>query len=236
MAIDFPVSPTVGQYFTSGTTTWQWDGSIWKLSPANYDPANLLPSQDGNSGKYLTTNGSATSWGSVPPSALTLISTTNFSGTTISIDNVFSSSFANYKVYISGVYRTSSVGSLYFRFRAGGSDITLTNYGYGYSATGTYYNYGATGNNYAQILPVRYNGYNGYNMYDGASDVTFYRPFETFNTAWTHLSWLGSDYASNDFSHGGGRYSANTSFTGFSFYHSLSGTITGRVSVYGITQ
>lgn len=28
-AIDFPNTPTVGQQFTSGNTTWQWDGISW---------------------------------------------------------------------------------------------------------------------------------------------------------------------------------------------------------------
>ena len=29
MALDFPNSPTVGQIFTSGTTSWTWDGTKW---------------------------------------------------------------------------------------------------------------------------------------------------------------------------------------------------------------
>lgn len=28
-AITFPSSPTVGQYYTSDTKTWQWDGKRW---------------------------------------------------------------------------------------------------------------------------------------------------------------------------------------------------------------
>jgi hypothetical protein len=34
MAIDFPGSPNVGDTFTSGTTTWTWDGSKWDAAPA----------------------------------------------------------------------------------------------------------------------------------------------------------------------------------------------------------
>ena len=29
-AIDFPNTPTVGQTFTVGATTWKWDGTTWK--------------------------------------------------------------------------------------------------------------------------------------------------------------------------------------------------------------
>jgi len=31
MPIDFPNSPTVNDEFTSGSTTWRWDGSVWKV-------------------------------------------------------------------------------------------------------------------------------------------------------------------------------------------------------------
>lgn len=34
MAIDFPGSPNVGDTFTSGSTTWSWDGTKWDASPA----------------------------------------------------------------------------------------------------------------------------------------------------------------------------------------------------------
>jgi hypothetical protein len=30
MAINFPDTPTVGQTFTVGATTWQWTGTVWK--------------------------------------------------------------------------------------------------------------------------------------------------------------------------------------------------------------
>ena len=33
MAIDFPNSPTVGQIFTSGGATWEWDGAKWTAAP-----------------------------------------------------------------------------------------------------------------------------------------------------------------------------------------------------------
>lgn len=31
MAIDFPASPTTNQEFTSGNTTWKYDGTKWNL-------------------------------------------------------------------------------------------------------------------------------------------------------------------------------------------------------------
>jgi len=31
MALNFPASPTNGDTFTDGTTTWQWDGTVWNI-------------------------------------------------------------------------------------------------------------------------------------------------------------------------------------------------------------
>jgi hypothetical protein len=31
MPIDFPASPTIGQQFTSGPRTWEWNGTAWLL-------------------------------------------------------------------------------------------------------------------------------------------------------------------------------------------------------------
>ena len=32
MALNFPASPANGDTFTDGTTTWQWDGTVWNIS------------------------------------------------------------------------------------------------------------------------------------------------------------------------------------------------------------
>lgn len=35
MAINFPSSPTLNQTFTSGSSTWKWDGTSWTSVPAS---------------------------------------------------------------------------------------------------------------------------------------------------------------------------------------------------------
>lgn len=42
MAINFPNSPTVNQQFTSGGTTWIWDGTKWNL----YLGSNIVTTAD----------------------------------------------------------------------------------------------------------------------------------------------------------------------------------------------
>jgi len=39
MAITFPTSPTNGQVFTSGSKSWQWDGTTWISYAANISPS-----------------------------------------------------------------------------------------------------------------------------------------------------------------------------------------------------
>lgn len=47
-----------------------------------------LPSQTGQSGNYLTTNGTAASWGAISAGGMTLLSTTSLSGTSTTISSI----------------------------------------------------------------------------------------------------------------------------------------------------
>jgi len=55
MAIDFPASPTLNQQFTSGGTTWIWDGNKWNL----YAGASLVTQSQLSStlSSYAPSNG-----------------------------------------------------------------------------------------------------------------------------------------------------------------------------------
>ena len=63
--MNFPTSPTVGDLYTLGSKTWVWNGSAWDLQTGAASFDSLTPSQAGNAGKFLTTDGSASSWASV---------------------------------------------------------------------------------------------------------------------------------------------------------------------------
>lgn len=41
MALNFPDNPTVGDSYTSGTHTWQWDGIAWTTVPGTAGLDNL---------------------------------------------------------------------------------------------------------------------------------------------------------------------------------------------------
>jgi hypothetical protein len=60
--MNFPTSPAVNDTYTFGGATWIWNGTGWAQQAAL---VSGLPSQTGNSGKYLTTDGSNASWSTV---------------------------------------------------------------------------------------------------------------------------------------------------------------------------
>jgi hypothetical protein len=61
-AINFPDTPTNGQQFTSGNRTWSWNSTaqVWQTVSGA-----ALPTQSGQAGKYLTTNGVNASWSTI---------------------------------------------------------------------------------------------------------------------------------------------------------------------------
>ena len=90
---------------SSGTTHASWDF----LAKGQ----DVLPSQSGQSGKYLTTNGSALSFGTVASDAVKLYSSGSTSGTSITWDNHYTSDYDVYKVYMMGMY-TNGTGAIDF--------------------------------------------------------------------------------------------------------------------------
>jgi hypothetical protein len=68
-----------------------------------------LPTQTGNSGKYLTTNGTAESWGTVTTGGMTLLSTTTLSGASTTISSI-DQSYVNLVVFVFGVTNATDNG------------------------------------------------------------------------------------------------------------------------------
>ncbi len=71
MAINFPDSPSVNDIHTSGDMSWKWDGTTWKATIATSVP---IPSQSGQTGEFLTTDGTNMSWEAVTPPTATAVS------------------------------------------------------------------------------------------------------------------------------------------------------------------
>jgi hypothetical protein len=61
-AINFPDTPSDGDSFSAGGRSWTWNdaNNVWEST--SEEP---LPSQDGQAGKYLTTDGTDVSWSAI---------------------------------------------------------------------------------------------------------------------------------------------------------------------------
>jgi hypothetical protein len=69
-----------------------------------------LPTQTGNSGKYLTTNGTAESWGTVPTGGMTLLSTTTLSGASTTITGI-DQNYKNLRIIMNRPFATTTNSS-----------------------------------------------------------------------------------------------------------------------------
>lgn len=107
----------------AGTTDPSLDAVNWAIvSP------QVLPDQTGNSGKFLTTNGTAESWGAVPAAALTLLATlTPTVAANVDFLTAFSSTYDNYLIVVQGVL-PSATDALRMRFAVAGSVDSSSNY------------------------------------------------------------------------------------------------------------
>jgi len=59
MAINFPTSPSVNDIHTSGDMSWKWNGTSWEATITTSIP---IPSQSGQAGEFLTTDGTTMTW------------------------------------------------------------------------------------------------------------------------------------------------------------------------------
>lgn len=144
MPIDFPTSPTTGQVYTYGGRSWVYNGTGWDAPQAlseigavrTYADAaartSAIPSPTEGIYTHLNDidrlefwNGSA--WRS--SSALTLLRTASWtSQTSIALDNIFTSEFDVYKVFVRQGNSTNAGFSLRLRTSASAdlSDVSYT--------------------------------------------------------------------------------------------------------------
>ena len=171
----------------------------------------------------LGSDGKTTVNGAMVGAGMDLINKTDFSAvSSVSLNNVFSSAYDNYRVVTDMTGSTTLDAQ--FRFRSGGADNSSASYSR-QQITGLYVDSvigsGATG---STVLYADY--FSGASQRHGnAFDV--YLPFAAAYTA-----VLGSKVMVPQSGIFGGIFNANTSFDGFSMIAST-GTISGTIRVYG---
>lgn len=166
------------------------------------------------------TNGTVGSTGGITFSA----------ASTVSVDNIFSSTYDNYKIVLSYTTAGSSGAALTMRLRTSSGDISTLNHFYGlmrYGFNGTQYNAGASTAQTSWLITHSYTLTNSLSL-----DI--FNPF--VSTRQTNLTgnMYGVDSGSNAETNGvvSARFDNNTSFTGFSLIQATT-TMTGTLQVYG---
>lgn len=123
---DVPTAPTA----TVGTSTTQLATTAFVQAAAL--AASGVPSQSGNSGKFLTTDGSSASWAST---GLTLLATlTPTAAANVDFLTTFTSTYDNYLIVLEGILPASS-DTLRMCLAVSGSATLSSNYFTGENAT-----------------------------------------------------------------------------------------------------
>jgi hypothetical protein len=168
---------------------------------------------------------------------MVLLNTTSFSAVASqSINDVFSTTYTNYRIIVNQI--PSAVSNLNLRLRVSGTDASGNNYKYaaiGYNSNNTALNnYSGSGADVSSFETIGQSQTTGTDMF---SVFDILNPFETKPT---FISGKISKFDSTgigilaDFNYTG-RHSLSTSYTGFTILTST-GTTTGSVSVYGYNK
>jgi len=150
-----------------------------------------------------------------------------FSGaSSVSLNNVFSSTYDTYKIVVSGITGSSAPYDLRLRFRDGTGDISSANYQskqiFGRDSSTTAAENG--GNNSSQTSSTLVFGGAVFN-----GDINIFRP----NLATITSYVFSGDYAVGGYLFGSGTFGLTNQFTGFSLIPST-GNISGTIRVYGM--
>jgi len=196
-----------------------------------------IPSQSSQSGKFLTTDGSAASWGTVAPAGLVLLGTvTGSNASTISFGDVMSSTYHTYVIYGEGIYPASNNDYLNFRVKMGGS-----------FSSASMYNHSSVGYRSSTDAPLWQGGYNQNRVFlsngilnsssqGGGLTLHIHNPNAT--SAKTGFDWTHScqRYTNESlFYTGGGSINNSSAITSIRFACN-NGNINGTFRIYGVSK
>jgi len=164
----------------------------------------------------------------LPSGALALINTTTFSAVeSQSVNNVFTSTYANYKIDLT-ITAKSVNSAVNLRYRVGGEDNSTGNYNYGATISRTSSAAAGNGGSNATLFPMLFSNAG----FPAGGTYQIYSPQLSAVTLATYIS-MGGDTSTYLSLSGGCQFSANTVFDGFTVI-AASGTIGGTIRVYGI--
>ena len=183
----------------------------------------------GTNGQVLTADSAESTglkWVTASSGALTKITSGTFSGaSSFSVDSVFSSTYANYKMIVVGTNGGGAGTSIQIRFRTGGSDNTTLNYSGARNST-----------IYSSATSELDNSNNDSKFTFGRTDSSggFWLTFDCMNPYESQqTSCLGVE---SDLTRGGaasGRFNGTTSFDGIKIINQAGNNFAGSYYIYG---
>jgi len=230
-----------GTFATSAGTPSVLAGKAVSATSLLLNGLDEIPSQTGNTGKFLTTNGSAASWGTVAPAGLVLVGTvTAASAASIIISGLFSSTYDVYKIFGTQLQGDAENTNLELRF--GASDY-FPDSGYRFHVhrnnsadTNGSNTYLATNDNSDPSIEVINKVGNEANQAgDSASfEMNIYNPLDA--VLHTNVSFTGINQKEGArMMFGVGSNQANISVTRLKFFTSSS-TFSGTFKIYGVAK
>jgi hypothetical protein len=182
---------------------------------------------------YLTQSSASTVYQTKAATGLTLIKTQTFSSVSaVNVDDVFNTTYENYRIIISHKNVTSQ-DACYLRFRSGSpaADNSTSNYYWaGHFVESSYSNITLAKGDPATSARIGVTA-----LEFSLMDILITNPFQSEKT--TFIANCGYGLSSNEggYNTEGGYINLTTSFTGFSIVPG-SGTISGSVSAYGFNK
>jgi hypothetical protein len=226
-----------GDVLSAADTNGYLMQGVWVFANAAARTAAVTSPVEGNMSYLSDTNSteyySGSAWVAIGGSAsgLVQISNNTFSAVSaVSIDNNFTSTYRNYKIILQ-ITASSATANLKMRFRASSTDNTNASYNSviaGFRFDGSQYTPGGTGQTSFFFGDLNSSSTDTY----FSADIVAPQLAERTGVLGTSV---GRD-ATGGFAGTGGGYFANTTqFDGLSWFPA-SGTITGRLLVYGYTN
>ena len=122
------VQPT-GLFATTSNANTVLAGKAVSATSLLLNGLDEIPSQTGNTGKFLTTDGSSPSWGTVAPAGMTLLSTVTANASSTVTLSGMDSTYDEYVIVISAA-RVSAASAIRARLTIGGSERSDDKYKY----------------------------------------------------------------------------------------------------------
>lgn len=203
---------TMYVYYNDGTSS-QWTEMRSQIATSQVGLVPIVPTTVNFSGGTATAN------------SLGTVSFTSV--TSLSLNNVFSSAYKNYRMIISDIVPSVSI-DFAVRLRASGTDNSSANYYYGalrMNAAGTSQTYTGNGSTLQNLARMQIN------ENQGAAVVDILNPFATKPSKLMVMA-MGHDSSWPTSYTGSGWHNVSSSFDGISLLPS-SGNITGSVTIFG---